>query len=875
MSSTPMMEQYNSFKKQYPDKIVLFRMGDFFETFGDDAKLTSKILNITLTTRDRHTDPTPLAGFPHHALNQYLPKIIKAGYCAVIVDQIEDPKFAKGIVKRAVTRVVTPSTIDSDNEEKYKNTYLGAFVKIKKDIFISFIDISTGDFEYTKFTYSPSTLSSLLSAYDPAEALLIEGEKELKFSDIPVQPLDKRYLNEQFDSEIVKDFFKVKSIESLGFEKNDSSIIPVAMSIQYILETQKISPQHIKHPKRFNITQNMVLDRATINNLELVRNSYSGEYKNSLLWIIDQTKTLMGRRLLYSWILNPLTNIEDIKKRLSVVEYFFNNPNTLEEVREILNNINDIERLAGKIGMNRLNARDLKALQYSLEKVKEVGIKIELLKDEFPNILSSQNSKRISEIIKIVDESIEENPPFLITEGHIIKKGYNKEVDEIRSITGDSKSWIKEFEEKEKKRTGISSLKIGFTKVFGYYIEITHTHSQKVPLDYIRKQTLVNAERYITEELKEKESLILNAEEKLGQLEYLIFGKIRNECLPYLLTIQEISKELGKLDVLAGFAYLGKQRNYVCPKIYDFGQKDGVINIQKGRHPIVEAISTEEFVSNDTNLNSKDARVAILTGPNMSGKSTYIRQVATIVLLAQIGCFVPADKCEISVVDRIFTRVGASDDLSRGRSTFMVEMDEAANILNNATKYSLVILDEIGRGTSTYDGVSIAWALAEYLAKEVKSRTLFATHYHELLKLSEKIGEGIKNFNVLVEEDQEKGVVIFLRKIVEGGTDRSYGIYVAQMAGLPQRVIKRANEILEGFEQESMFNGKNELRDTNIPLPAENGKKKREIPEIAQIPLFELGDDEITKEIKEVDLDNLTPIESLNLISSWKKKLNP
>jgi DNA mismatch repair protein MutS len=438
-------------------------------------------------------------------------------------------------------------------------------------------------------------------------------------------------------------------------------------------------------------------------------------------------------------------------------------------------------------------------------------------------------------------------------------------------LAGDSKSWIKEFEAKEKKRTGISSLKIGFTKVFGYYIEITHTHSEKVPDDYIRKQTLVNAERYITQELKEKEDLILNAQEKLGNLEYKIFNEVRNICLPYLSLLQEISKEIATLDILSGFAHLAAINNYCKPIMFDFGESGGSIEIVDGRHPVVERDGSIQFVSNDTQINGKGSRMCILTGPNMSGKSTYIRQVAVIVIMAQIGCFVPAKKCSISLVDRVFTRVGASDDLSAGRSTFMVEMDEAANILNFATKYSLIILDEIGRGTSTYDGVSIAWSIAEYLVNEIKARTLFATHYHELLKLPQKIKEGIKNYNVLVQEDVENGTVIFLRKIVEGGTDRSYGIHVAKMAGLPIKVLARAKEILESFEQESMFKKNDAILNDDIPVE-EVVKKKKEKNGVLQIPLFNVGDNEITKEIKEVDLENLTPLSALNLISKWKEK---
>ncbi|MCK9369089.1 DNA mismatch repair protein MutS [Candidatus Dojkabacteria bacterium] len=870
MTTTPMMEQYLSFKNQYPGKIVLFRMGDFFETFGDDAKIVSKILNITLTSRDRNTDPTPLAGFPHHALNQYLPKIINGGYCAVIVDQIEDPKLAKGIVKRAVVRVVTPATID--NEEKSKNSFLGAFVKIKKDVYCSFLDIQTGDFTYTSFPFTKQNFSNLVTSYDPSEVLIIENETDLVFSNIPIQPISKKYLNISFCSEILQKFFNVKTVSSLGFEKEDNSIAPVAMCLDYILETQKIAPVHIKKPQRFNIGKTMVLDRATVTNLELIRSSYGNSPKNSLLHVIDQTKTNMGKRMLFSWILNPLIEIEEIKKRLDVVDYYFKNNEKQNSIREQLSSINDIERIVGKIGLNRMNARDLKALQYSLEEVVKISNEISEIKKNFEKIASKETVKEINKLVKILESSIDDNPPLAITQGYIIKKGYNKEIDEIQTLAGDNKSWIKEFEAKEKKRTGISTLKIGFTKVFGYYIEVTHANTQKVPDDYIRKQTLVSAERYITEELKQKEDLILNAQERLGELEYKIFQEVRSTCIPYLSLLQEISKEIATLDILSGFAHLAQTNNYCKPEMFDFGEKNGIVEITDGRHPVIEQQSEDQFVSNDTKINVKDSRMCILTGPNMSGKSTYIRQVAIIVIMAQIGCFVPASKCLISLVDRVFTRVGASDDLGAGRSTFMVEMDEAANILNSSTKYSLIILDEIGRGTSTYDGVSIAWAISEYLVNEVKARTLFATHYHELLKLPQKIEEGIKNYNVLVQEDVENGTVIFLRKIVEGGTDRSYGIHVAKMAGLPIKVIGRAKEILESFEQESMFKKNEVLRDSDIPVENNNKRKRERNLNVVQIPLFNMGDNGITKEIKEVDLENLTPLQALNLISKLKEK---
>lgn len=865
MKETPMMNQYMSFKKQYPDKIVLFRMGDFFETFGDDARLMSKVLNITLTARDKKKNATPLAGFPHKAIDQYLPKIIKAGYCVVIVDQLEDPKLAKGIVKRGVTRIVTPGTLDGDEADSQKNAYISTFFKNKNNLGVCLADISTGEILWLSEKFSDGFLEGIISSFDPTEILLIEGEQEIQISDLPVQFVDKGLRNIQYSKEIVKEFFNIKSIQSLGVE-SDEGITALAMILKYIKETQLMNPEHMEKPKEVNLNGVMNLDISTIRNLELVSNAYTRDRQNSLLEIMDDTKTRMGARLLYSWILNPLIEKKKIDERLSIVEEIFSSPTLSEDISKFLSDISDIERIVGKIGLNRANARDFKALEFSLRAVLEIE---KLIKKEKIAKYIHFNVEKVKGLPEKIENTLVEDPPLSITEGGIIKKEFNKEIDDLKELTGNSKNWIKEFIANEKERTGIPSLKMGFNKVFGYYIEVTKTHLDKVPDTYIRKQTLVNCERYITEELKEKENIILNAEEKLNILEYEAFQKFREEFLPVLIDLQNISKEIAKIDVLCGFANIAKRNKYVKPEIYEMGEKNGVINIKEGRHPIIEKVSEEEFISNDVLLDFKNSSMAILTGPNMSGKSTYIRQVATIVLMAQMGSFVPAKKAEISITDRVFTRVGASDDLSGGRSTFMVEMDEASNIVNNATKYSLVILDEIGRGTSTYDGVSIAWALAEYLVNNIKARTLFATHYHELLKLSEKLPDKVKNYNVLVEEDLESGEVIFLRKIVEGGTDRSYGIYVAKMAGLPTVVIKRATEILESFEQESMFTKDTDIRDSFI-LHSDKDKMK---PENLQIPMFTTADSEVEKEIKKIRVNELTPLEALNKISEWKKKI--
>ncbi len=869
IKETPMMSQYMKFKRQYPDKIVLFRMGDFFETFGDDAKITSKILNITLTSRDKNTNPTPLAGFPHKALDQYLAKLISAGYCVVIVDQLEDPKLAKGIVKRGVTRIVTPGTLDGENASEIKNNYLVAFAFDRKNIGVTLCDVSTGELLYVLIDNTKKNIESVFTSYEPVEVLILENEKEFSFSNIPVQFMKKALNNKEYANTKIKDFFEVKNLESLGLTNESTVNTSLAMVLEYIEDTQLMNPKHIQKPKKINLSGTMVLDKSTIRNLELVNNAYRGDITDSLFSVIDYTSTLMGKRMLYSWILNPLIQKKDIEERLKVVDILFNNFERVETLREILSQINDIERIVGKIGLARANARDLKALQISLESISRLSKEIEDIDDISKTF--DEYKKSILEISEKIEECIVDSPPTSITEGGIIKSSFNEEIKELRSLSGDSKGWIKEFEETEKKETGINSLKIGFNKVFGYYIEVTKTHQDKVPERYIRKQTLVNCERYITEELKNKENIILTAQDKLSQLEYKIFTDLRDSLSKYIEILQKLSRELARFDILVGFSYLAYTKKYCKPTLYEIGEENGIIEIKGGRHPIVENISEEEFISNDTTLDFTNSSMAILTGPNMSGKSTYIRQVATIVLLAQIGCFVPAKSMRLSIVDRIFTRVGASDDLSRGRSTFMVEMDEAANIVNNATKYSLIVLDEVGRGTSTYDGVSIAWALAEYLVNDIRARTLFATHYHELLKLSERVSSRVKNYNVLVEEDIDEGSVIFLRKIVEGGTDRSYGIYVAKMAGLPEKVIKRANEILESFEQEQMFNNETDIRESNI-IDSKNSKKDQ-INSTYQFPLFYSKDSEIEREIQEINLDNLTPLEALNKISEWKKKV--
>jgi DNA mismatch repair protein MutS len=898
MKETPLMAQYNSFKKQYPDKILLFRMGDFYETFGDDAIRAAKILNITLTSRDKKTNATALAGFPHHALDQYLPKLVNANESVVIVDQVEDPKLAKGIVKRAVTRVVTPGTLDGEYASEIRNSYLMALFAIKKELGVAIIDVSTGKFQMTKCSNSPEKVVELLNRYNPAEVLLIDGNGEFKVGSIPVQILEKYVGNSKEATKIVTEFYKINSVNSLAISVDDPQLVAVAMILNYVIETQRTNPDHIELPEQITLSGAMVLDSATIRNLDLVANSYSGQIKNSLFETLDATQTRMGRRMLYAWVLNPLVDYTQIQQRLDTVE-LLSNLSELEILRESLKTISDVERIVGKIGLNRANGRDLKALQYSLEaslKIHELlegvdaekKIKNSLKFNElfiFEKLLNGeQNDNALKGLITRIEEIIADNAPNTITEGGIIKTGYNTEIDELRAISTDSKGWVKTFAEQEKAKTGIPSLKIGFNRVFGYYIEVTKIHIDKVPESYVRKQTLVNCERYITEELKAKEDIILNAEGKLASLEYKIFSEFRSEILKYLTNVRELGSEIAKLDILSGFAKIALERQYTKPVLHSCGTQNRILKIKGGRHPVIERLTEQQYVSNDTELFGDTYRMAIITGPNMSGKSTYVRQIALIVIMAQIGSFVSSDEMEFSLIDRVFSRVGAADDLSQGRSTFMVEMEESANILNNASVDSLVILDEVGRGTSTYDGVSLAWAMSEFLVSHIACLTFFATHYHELLELAEQFPQNVKNYNVYVKEDKEHDEVVFMRKIVEGGANKSYGVYVAKLAGIPKEVVKRATQILSGFEGSAASLIKNQNFDskkTAIQTSEEfhgistfSGKSTK----AGQISFFDSNEQllhiqKIKALVENVDISQTRPAEAIDLLEKIKEKL--
>ncbi len=789
MKETPLLQQYNSFKNRYKDKIVLFRMGDFFETFGDDAKITSKTLNITLTQRNKNDDPTPLAGFPHHALDQYLPKLVQANLSVVIVDQVEDPKLAKGIVKRAVTKIVTPGTIDSNENISRAHNVLSLGIS-KGNIGIAICDLYNGEV-FISSVKDEREIGQIISTNDIVEILLPNDKKvEIDLS-LPTQIVS---IEKNDPVQIITDHFKINSVHSIGIENNQEIINALAQLIYFFNETQKDTPRQINNVKWLNNFNYIKLDSATIRNLELV-DSISG---HSLFSVLDKCETNMGKRTLRNWILNPLAKVEDIKRRADAVTFFFNKPDLLEKVSLSLAKISDIERITGRIGLMSATARDFKALSFSISSSDEIisylGKNIDNSSEFIKKIVEESPIINLNELKSLIEKTIKDEPANSITEGNIIKEGVDQKLDELRSIALNSKSWLATFEKKEREETGISSLKVKFNKVFGYFIEITNTHKEKVPSNYVRKQTMVNCERYITEELKEKEDIILNSQEKIASLEFEIFQKFREQTVEYIEKLQKLAEILSVLDVICNFAKVAIQNDYIRPIIAD--DKKGKIEIKNARHPVVEKAIKEPFIPNDILLDNQSNNLVIITGPNMSGKSTYIRQVAMLVLMAHIGSYIPAADAHISIVDKIFTRIGASDDLSGGRSTFMVEMDEVSNITNNATAKSLVILDEVGRGTSTYDGISIAWAIASFLLNKVGAKTVFATHYHELMKLQEKYPQKVKNYNVAVSEDIEKDEVVFLRKIREGGTDKSYGIYVAKMAGLQEEIIKEAKNTL-------------------------------------------------------------------------------
>ena len=860
---TPMMQQYLELRDKYKDCILFYRLGDFYELFYDQAELCSRELELTLTGKDcGQEERAPMCGIPYHAINTYIPKMVEKGYKVAICEQVEDPKNAKGIVKRDVVKIITPGTItDITMLDDKKNNYISAISKKNSEVAFSFCDISTGEFKVTSFNGVDADIKLIneIARINPSELIIHEVIR----SDISlinyIKKLFHLYIsysdNDTYDGNLKKIFEDAKL--------NKQEEISSNLLINYIEETQKTNIDQINRVERYKVDKFMQLDSSTRRNLEILESNREKTKKGSLLWVLDKTNTAMGGRRLRNWLETPLLDINEIKKRQNAVEALIDNKIYADDLRETLKSVYDMERLISKVVSSSANARELVSLKNSLER-------LPVIKSILKKILENSNDKYLNELYNsfgtldqiylLINKSIVEDPPIAIKEGNIIKNGFNNEVDEYRKASKDGKTWLMELEAKEKDLTGIKGkwLRIGYNRVFGYYIEVTNSYKNMVPEDrYIRKQTLAGAERYITEELKEIESKILGAEEKLIDLEYDIFCEIRNKIAKEVVDIQKSASIVSILDVLCSYATVAVDNNYTKPNML----KTGEINIVEGRHPVVEkSLKGDSFIPNDTYLNNDADRFLIITGPNMAGKSTYMRQVALITYMAQIGSFVPATKADISIVDRIFTRIGASDDLAMGESTFMVEMQELSNILSNATANSLVILDEIGRGTSTYDGLSIAWATVEYIANKEKigAKTLFATHYHELVDVAEQV-EGVKNYSVAVKEKGDD--VIFLRKIVPGGTDESYGIYVAKLAGISKQVISRAKQILK------------ELEDVDLAKKSINSRKKKITTEEIQVDMFNYKMAEITKILEKTNLDELSPKDALDVLYRLKEKI--
>jgi DNA mismatch repair protein MutS len=867
---TPMQLQYEQLKKQYPDCILLFRLGDFYEGFDDDAKVLAKVLGIALTGRGKDEKRKPMAGIPYHALPQYLPKLVKAGYKVAIAEQLEEPQPGK-IVDRNVIKIITAGTVtDEKNLISSQNNFLVCLyntqLKNKFTWGFSSIDLTTGDFEaFEVFSDSmfniPKEIQNEISKLSPNEILISENIKELFisiFKEIPFTTIDSDYVTFEDSRKVLLEQFDTKNLKGYGIDDLTTGIISAAEILKYLKDTQKTELLHIKKISHKNLSSYMNMDESTIRNLELV---YSlNQIQNATVFeVLNKCQTSMGQRMLRMWLLQPLLSQKSIENRLDSVEYLFNNIPLTQNIRELLTEVYDIERIVGKIGLSIANARDLKSLQFSLEHI------LKLLDLDFtnsPELINSivsriTNTSEINFIIDLIKNSIKDDPSPNFNEGEMILSGFDRDLDETKGISKNVKNEILEIQQAEITKTGINSLKIKYNSVFGYYIEISKSNISKVPDYFIRKQTLVNAERYITEDLKILEEKVLGAEDRIIKLEYDLFCKIRSQIAQYIDSIQEVSKCIATLDIISNFAYLATERHYSKPTF-----SDNEIDIQESRHIVIETLSDEPFISNDLQLDNKK-NLMILTGPNMSGKSTFIRQIALISLVAQIGSFIPAKSAKLPVIDRIFTRVGASDNLVRGESTFMVEMNETANILNNATKNSLIILDEVGRGTSTYDGVALAWSITEFIHEKIGAFTLFATHYHELIEL-EKLYSKIINFNVEVKESN--GKVTFMRKIIKGSTDKSYGIHVAKLAGIPNQVIERANEILKKLEDNRQSGSKKGLRNSKpvIQLSFVSYDKDKSLTNENE------KESKIIGELKDIDINSLTPLDALKKLKDIK-----
>ena len=863
---SPMMQKYLETKEQYKDCILFYRLGDFYEMFFDDAITTSRELELTLTGKDcGQAERAPMCGIPHHAAETYISRLIAKGYKVAICEQLEDPKETKGIVKRGVVKIVTPGTVvESNMLEERKNNFIMSIFKSGIYFGISVCDITTGEFYSAeiKDNQNFTLLLDEIARYMPSELVINSMMSDCTEEMSKIKERFETYVTKFNDKFFTDDFEKIKyrfnfvdtnQKELENIEDKKLSICSINALIEYIEQTQMTTLEHINKITVYNISKYMSLDINARRNLEITEKMRDKSKKGTLLWVLDKTSTSMGGRALRRWLNDPLIDTLEINRRLDSVKELKDDFILRGDIIENLKKVYDIERLAGKMAYGNANARDMITLKNSLSKLPELkqclsNCKVEMLKDLYENL------DELQDIYELIEESIVEDPPMTIKDGGIIKLGYDEEIDKLKTATTEGKNWIIKLEAEEREKTGIKNLKVGFNKVFGYFIEVTKSGLNQVPDRFIRKQTLTNAERFITEELKTLENQILGAEEKVVNLEYNAFTEIRQEIAKNVKRLQKTANVVSSLDVLTSFATVAEDMNYCMPIV----DNSGTIDIKGGRHPVIEKmLGTGSFVENDTYLDKNENRLSIITGPNMAGKSTYMRQVALITLMAQVGSFVPATDSRIGVVDKIFTRVGASDDLSMGQSTFMVEMMEVATILKEATSNSLVILDEIGRGTSTYDGLSIAWAVAEFIADKEKcgAKTLFATHYHELTELEEKL-EGVKNYNIAVKEKGED--IIFLRKILRGGTDESYGIHVARLAGVPKTVTQKADEILKGLERKNILTGKKQ-----------ESKKVVE----GQFDIFNFKLAEIAHEIDKINLNELTPIDALNTLVKIKEKM--
>ena len=872
---TPMMQHYLKTHEEYKDCILFYRLGDFYEMFFDDAKVVSKELELTLTGKSCGAEErAPMCGIPYHAAETYLTRLVKKGYKVAICEQVEDPKLAKGMVKREVTRVVTPgTTLNAQALDETKNNYIMCIAYIGDHYGISSADITTGDYYVTEVD-SERKLLDEVNKYQPTEiicneAFYISGidiDDMKNRMGIVIYSLDAWYFSDETAQMTLKDHFKVRDLEGLGLADYDSGVVAAGALLKYLYETQKTTLSNLVAIHPYTTGKFMIIDSSTRRNLELVETLREKQKRGSLLWVLDKTRTAMGARTLRSFVEQPLIERTEIEERYDAIDEFNTNAITREEIREYLNPVYDLERLITRVTYQTANPRDLIAFRNSIHMLPP----IKTLMSDFQSPLLKrlyEQMDTLDELYELIERSIAEEPPLTLHDGGILKEGYNEEVDRLRKAKTDGKSWLADLEAKEREKTGIKNLKIKYNKVFGYYFEVTNSFKDLVPDYFTRKQTLANAERFITPELKELEDVILGAEDKLIVLEYELFREVRQKVADEVVRIQKTAKAVAQIDVFASLATVAEQNNYCRPKL----NEKGLIDIKDGRHPVVERmIQNEMFVANDTYLDNGSNRVSIITGPNMAGKSTYMRQSALIVLMAQIGSFVPAKSAKIGIVDRIFTRVGASDDLASGQSTFMVEMSEVANILRNATSNSLLILDEIGRGTSTFDGLSIAWAVVEHISNPrlLGAKTLFATHYHELTELEGKLNS-VNNYCIAVKEKGDD--IVFLRKIVKGGADKSYGIQVAKLAGVPDNVIERAKEIVEELSN-------NDITEIVQNISAEGGSKrskpKLDEVDLEQISLLDTMDnDTILNELKELDLGQMTPIEAMNKLYELQNKV--